>query len=71
MTGELSFLNDASRSQVAAWARGRAKAVHRELGLPERGSPKRIATIAHALSAAYELGYLRRVRVERRRAVPL
>ena len=71
MTGELAFLSDASRAQVANWARRRAEAVHKGLKLPERGAPARIAAIAHALSAAYELGYLRRVRIERRRAVPL
>lgn len=71
MAGTLNFMSDRSRGQVAGWARVRAKALHKELKLPESGSPARLASIAHALTAAYELGYLRRVKYERRRAVPL
>jgi len=71
MTGELAFLSDRSRAQVATWARGRAKVLHKAMKLPDRGGAPRIAAIAHQLCAAYELGYLRRVRLERRRAVPL
>lgn len=70
-TGLLTFMTDASRASVAAWSRSRAAKLEAEMGLPKRGRPARIAKIAQALCVGYELGYLRRVRVERRRAVPL
>jgi hypothetical protein len=69
--GLLAFMGDATRARIAAWARTRAAAIDKDQHLPLRGRPARIAAIADSLCAAYELGYLRRVRVERRRAVPL
>lgn len=67
----LTFMSDTARAQIATWARRRAVQVEKKLRLPKRGQPQRVKEIAQSLSAAYELGYLRRVRIERRRAVPL
>jgi hypothetical protein len=71
MTGLLTFMDRGDRAQIAAWSRKRAGDLHKTLGLPNKGSSARVARMADALTAAYELGYLRRVREQRRREVPL